>query len=371
MLNGEENMINSWTGFQPLKEVWLGAPWPAGWEEVIFTDTKDQENLRNITNVTEEQLNTFQRIMEDDGILVRRPCMPSPKEVFDRWREFEDCFERDMFRHRIMATDNYEKWIKEIQHHFAQPPFYDGDTRLSPEMNPRDNFLVYGQTLFVFLPYAKAMAWWGNTLNEYLLSGYDVRFLSVPEFAGICPPSIVRLGKKVIIEEAVEATIDPNNIGAKTIDRVLTNQYNTDVHRSGYVDGRHSDGQFAVLRPGTALTSKSRTDLYIDTFPNWNFIQHTPEFERLTEEEKNEIDNLRFVHKQIESWTGNISESFFDVNCLVRDEGHVYVSNTPPKPLGSDYTVIPWKYRWFWDGGLHCITLDIHREGNQENYFAS
>jgi len=55
----------------------------------------------------------------------------------------------------------------------------------------------------------------------------------------------------------------------------------------------------------------------------------------------------------------------------VKDPENVYVSNKPPKSLGSNYTKVPWKYRWFWDGGLHCITLDINREGKQEDYFAS
>jgi len=30
---------------------------------------------------------------------------------------------------------------------------------------------------------------------------------------------------------------------------------------------------------------------------------------------------------------------------------------------------IPWRHRYFWDGGLHCITLDLVREGTQEDYF--
>ncbi len=30
---------------------------------------------------------------------------------------------------------------------------------------------------------------------------------------------------------------------------------------------------------------------------------------------------------------------------------------------------IPWRHRYFWDGGLHCITLDLVREGTQQNYF--
>ena len=30
---------------------------------------------------------------------------------------------------------------------------------------------------------------------------------------------------------------------------------------------------------------------------------------------------------------------------------------------------IPWRHRYFWDGGLHCITLDLKRQGKKEDYF--
>jgi hypothetical protein len=30
---------------------------------------------------------------------------------------------------------------------------------------------------------------------------------------------------------------------------------------------------------------------------------------------------------------------------------------------------VPWRHRYFWDGGLHCITLDLYREGTQQDYF--
>ena len=30
---------------------------------------------------------------------------------------------------------------------------------------------------------------------------------------------------------------------------------------------------------------------------------------------------------------------------------------------------IPWRHRFFHDGGLHCTTLDLVRDGVQEDYF--
>ncbi len=31
--------------------------------------------------------------------------------------------------------------------------------------------------------------------------------------------------------------------------------------------------------------------------------------------------------------------------------------------------IVPFRHRWFWDGGIHCITNDLHREGKMQDYF--
>ena len=369
-------MINSWTGFQPLREVWLGAPWSEAWAYIICYRKQDQDNIRNIIKLTNNQLSAFQNIMESDGIMVRRPNMPDPEEVFLRWKEYKEYFET-MLKQPIKATGDFGKFKRELQLFFATA---DGE-RTKPQMNPRDDFFVYGNTLYVFLPYCNAMAWWGETLQQYIRNGYDVRFFGplshekyhIDLWNGAVPPSVVRLGKKVIVELSKESieNAETGPPGMFTLAKALEHQYHADVFISDSPDDRHGDGQFAVLRPGTALTSKSRTDLYDETFPGWNFIQHEPEYLSLSQKQRDEIDELRFVKGNIEAWIGDITETFFDVNVLVKDPENVYVSNKPPKSLGSNYTKVPWKYRWFWDGGLHCITLDINREGKQEDYFAS
>ena len=32
--------------------------------------------------------------------------------------------------------------------------------------------------------------------------------------------------------------------------------------------------------------------------------------------------------------------------------------------------ICPIRHRYFWDGGLHCFTLDLRRKGQKEKYFA-
>ena len=89
-------------------------------------------------------------------------------------------------------------------------------------------------------------------------------------------------------------------------------------------------------------------------------------------------DNHEFTHfveTWLQDWVGYAEESVFDVNVLMLDESHVCVSNYNAtafeffKKHKIEPIIVPWRHRYFWDGGLHCITLDLNREGTQEDYF--
>jgi hypothetical protein len=60
---------------------------------------------------------------------------------------------------------------------------------------------------------------------------------------------------------------------------------------------------------------------------------------------------------------------------LVIDEKNVICNNYNEQVFaafdrfGITPHVINFRHRYFWDGGLHCITSDIHREGIQKDYF--
>ena len=71
---------------------------------------------------------------------------------------------------------------------------------------------------------------------------------------------------------------------------------------------------------------------------------------------------------------GYSEETYFDVNCLVVDENNVIFSGHNPQVFkklekyGINPIVCPFRHRLFWDGGTHCITLDLVREGSREKY---
>jgi hypothetical protein len=60
---------------------------------------------------------------------------------------------------------------------------------------------------------------------------------------------------------------------------------------------------------------------------------------------------------------------------LALDDCHVFVNNYNKdvfeffKKHQIEPIIIPFRHRYFWDGGLHCITLELNRTGEICDYF--
>lgn len=152
----------------------------------------------------------------------------------------------------------------------------------------------------------------------------------------------------------------------------------------------HSDGTFCPVVPGLIVSLRD-IPTYRDTFPGWEVIylpgqswNKVKPFLKLKEknqgkwwvpgEELND-DFTYFVESWLKYWVGYVEETVFDVNMLVIDEKNVVCNNYNAKVFkafdryGITPHVINFRHRYFWDGGLHCITSDIHREGVIKDYF--
>jgi hypothetical protein len=130
---------------------------------------------------------------------------------------------------------------------------------------------------------------------------------------------------------------------------------------------------------------------YADTFPGWEVVylpgqswdRIAPFLELKNKnagkwwvpgEELND-DFTNFVESWLTDWVGYVEETVFDVNMLVIDEKNVVCNNYNKQVFDAfaRYNITPhivnFRHRYFWDGGLHCITSDIHREGTMQDYF--
>jgi hypothetical protein len=154
--------------------------------------------------------------------------------------------------------------------------------------------------------------------------------------------------------------------------------------------GGHSDGTFCPVVPGLII-SLNDIPTYSKTFPDWEVIYLPKQSWNKVEsflnlKEKNEgkwwvpgeelnDDFTDFVEEWLNHWVGYVEETVFDVNMLVIDEKNVVCNNYNETVFnafdryGITPHVINFRHRYFWDGGLHCITSDIHREGTMKDYF--
>lgn len=146
----------------------------------------------------------------------------------------------------------------------------------------------------------------------------------------------------------------------------------------------HVDGCFAVLGNKTILGISPLID-YDKFFPGYTVVtvptnsyqDQIYAFEIMKEkvggawwlagEEYNE-QFINYVETTLKAWTGYTAESIFDVNVLALDAHTICVSNITPEieqrlqAQGIECILVPWRHRFFVDGGLHCITLDLYRD---------
>lgn len=341
-------MISSHTGFQPLKEVWLGDCYPSSWYEYGF-DSKARDILQKITEMTKEDLSKFQKLLETLGIVVRRPYLP--------------------------FKDNFLDW----QGNLVKPP-----------IAPRDWALTLDDTLYILPQYENRQTGFEDTLVLYSQQGQKFCVLDRAKPDDLCYvafPSTVRVGRDIYLDFFAMGGKDAR--GYDHFMKAATElSKNYRVHIT--YTGDHADGVFCPISPGNIFTTHYRSD-YTKTFPGWKVFH-------LIDSTKNRIDlgfnglehsttsrwwvpgvSLQIYNDSIlkyaETWIGDWRESVFEVNMLVVDEKNICCIAENDwacgelEKMGFNVHVIDFRCRGFWDAGLHCLTVDIHRTGERQDYW--
>ena len=179
---------------------------------------------------------------------------------------------------------------------------------------------------------------------------------------------------------------DQDITGYKTkLDTEFTSNRNHIVNTGG-----HSDGTYCPVCPGLII-SLFDVPTYAETFPDWEVVYlpgqswfSVSPFLRLQDKNQGKWWIPGFEHDQavidvveqwLGHWTGYVEETVFDVNMLIIDPKNVMVFNYNKQVFdaldrfGITPHVVPFRHRYFWDGGIHCITSDLHREGTMQDYF--
>lgn len=322
--------INSHNSWSQLEEVWLGDVYPASWYSHL--DSEVYEIFDQLTAITQQDLNVIQNTLQSLGVTVQRPSYQDINQY----------------------VDHNEQLVK-------------------PEICPRDNFVVVGNTLLCQPQHLRP---WQHLIDSYLQD----RRCSVEISRQHCVngANVVRVGRDIIIDRDI-------------FDYTYNNEF-PDYRVDIVNNGGHMDGCFAILKPGLILANHYYQD-YDRTFPGWQIIyldhptyhaapstgyqQPYPVFNGKffdTTVGTNRMFNDHVVQHAID-WVGNYTETYFELNCLVVNEQNVVMlaeNHELANELSKHNITIHWvpfRARSFWDGAMHCLTVDIRRQSSIEDFF--
>ena len=336
--------VSSYTSWQPLEEVIVGRAYTPDYFDFI-DNTQVRNQLQQILAETNEDLDGLQKTCEQFGATVRRPSLPD-KDKFQHWQLAGVC------------------------------PL--------PPLTPRDWQISLGDKLLRVLPMEEL---------DQICSHYETQIVNPhgEDFDHECvlngasASCIVRVGTDVFFDNSEMLT----PVQSKWIqDNVLDNRYK---FHEAITDG-HGDAVFAILKPGVLLSSKWDDQLNLEQdFPGWDIckiwdssIWAAMEVGKFKAENFNGAwyvqgqtptpEFTNFVDTYLKKWVGFVSDTVFDVNCLVLDEENVifsaynkqvfdYCKKHKINPIISEL-----RHSYFWDGGVSCCTQDIRRKGGLETY---
>jgi len=337
--------VSAYTSWQPLEEVIVGRAYTPDYFDFI-EDATVRDKLGLILAETNEDLNNLQKVCETYGATVKRPGL----------------IDKDHFI--------------EQQTKFNGAPL--------PPLTPRDWQITLGDKLLRVLKV--------NELDEICAEYGDAVINPHGEYwdpncilNGASASCIVRVGTDVFFDNS--DYLKPEQ--SRWIqENCLDSRYR---FHEAITDG-HGDAVFAILKPGVLLSSKwdDQLDLEAD-FPGWDVsklecstIWHAMAVGKFKEEnfngawyvqgQKPTAEFTKFVDTYLKEWVGYVSDTVFDVNCLVLDEENVIFSayNKQVFDYCEKHRINPiiseLRHSYFWDGGVSCCTQDIRRRGGLETY---
>lgn len=357
--------VSVFSEFQPLEEMIVGRTYPPEAFELV-EDIELRQMLQRIAHETEEDCQSLAQILESHGVRVRRPEI-----LFDLFEQGHHKTKLKMLKAGLWETG------------YPNPPLAPrdlnlalGDQILSLYSRTTNRWLESQAFATLFMEYYKQGAKWISMpppiLSDSATSYADYEGKALLYHAAC----FVKCGRDIFHTPPGGAV--KGGRGTREGLRWIKENLNGD-YRFHEVQARpgHLDGKIAFLKPGLILSWLPKEELP-DILRSWDMIplySKSPlpeEFQRL----RGKRYYKEFVQKWLTEWIGYVDETYFDVNIISINENLVVLNGENPrlikelKNYGIDAIPFNFRHRYFWDGGLHCLTLDIRRKGPCEDYFS-
>jgi hypothetical protein len=329
----EKIPIKGYATFHPLKHCLVGRGFKIEWFEEFFKDKKILDPLKRIAEETEEDFLKLCELLNKLKIKTYRTNLD-----IEKYSSLKDIYR--------------------------------------PPLTPRDHFGVIGEKFYA-VQYAQG---YSNILKNIKKENLFIRPHDKNYSGTIDTASIVRVGKDLFWgHNPLEGDI------SEYVKNFQAEGFRVHLVERDY----HSDAVMCVVKPNVIVSVKNIQN-YKETFPNWNVLE-LDDIPRLPKEFALSKQNVRgrwwisgeednsalisFIDKWLDEWVGFVEETVFDVNMLSIDENTIVCNNYNKKVFDffKKHQVEPiifnFRHRYFWDGGIHCITQDLYREGTMVDYF--
>jgi len=369
---------NIWNKWDPLKVCMLGNNYAPEFFDGI--PDKAGDPLKRICEETLEDLEGYKKILQDFGVEVIQPEL-DPNE---RFLDNPSRYPRGPLQPRDFQLVLGNKCFSSGGDH---PAIIEKLQEYGEVIKPKYTVpIITSEEEYNFLSGANWPTW-----NDFVSNRKNQDFfedfvwqeaLELSFYEWISSAYCFMIGTKLFVGKDKASQMQPectDIIGFEKFDIIFAD-----------MDG-HTDSNFHPIKPG-AILSLEDVQNYDNTFPGWDVCYLPDQSWRkvkpfLNLKQKNEgkwwlageEDNdefTNFVETWLGNWVGYVEETVFDVNVLMLDEHHCCVSNPNNAQVNAflkkhkvEPVYVPWRHRYFWDGGLHCITLDLYREGTQKDYF--
>ena len=367
--------------WDPLKVCVVGRSYPP--EFYSWINVPHVRSLfEKIAVETEEDYQAIIKKLQEFGVEVLRPNLPTVEDSFVNGKYLQPPMTpRD---YSIMIGDTYY-----ANYNLNFKKFYESVRDSSwPDCNSHEEFLTLPahiqqecNDIHGYDKLLRAHSAYDHIYDYITQQGNQV---AINELENQAPGAMIsRIGRDLYFGTD---SYDQDTAGYKKyVDGKFPNYRNYIVNTGG-----HSDGTYCPVAPGLIISTRD-VPTYKDTFPDWEVVylpgQSWGKVKPFLDLKKKnagkwwipgfESDNavIKIVESWLKHWTGYVEETVFDVNMLIIDPKNVIVFNYNKQVFdaldryGITPHIVTFRHRYFWDGGIHCITSDIHREGSMQDYF--
>lgn len=373
-------MYNVYQHWDPLKVCVVGRSYPPEFYSWIEKPAV-RSLFERIAIETEEDYQNIIKKLEEFGVKVLRPSIPNVVIKNDQFLA-PPMTPRDFMV--IIGNKFYVSpplW-KNFYHDVKDPSWPDYEFNQLPQWIQDECVNIHGWNPNNFNPNHWLNGAYRNVIEHVRQQGNEIKIAPGEWINGAM---VSRIGKDLYFGT------EYYHVDQMYVKNIVDKEFPT--YRNHIVNtGGHGDGTYCPVCPGLII-SLNDVPTYADTFPDWEVVylpgqswEKVQDFLSLKKKNNGKWWIPGFEHNQdvvdtveqwLGHWTGYVEETVFDVNMLIIDPKNVIVFNYNKQVFGAldrygiTPHVVPFRHRYFWDGGIHCVTTDLHREGTMQDYFQS